>query len=284
MLNIYEAIKEAAEMLRASGISQSRREAKSLLSLAIKKGSAFLIAYPEYELTEKEKDLFKSFVKRRVDREPFQHIAGKQEFWKLDFVVNPDVMIPRPETELIVEAGINILRGMKSQRFCEVGVGSGCISVSMLHEIKHARAVGLDISKKALQIAKRNAQANNVMDRFYLKRSNVFEAVDKNEEFDLVVSNPPYVPSKSIETLPVEVRDFEPHVALTDGKDGLSIINKIIYKSPKYLKKGGFLLMEIGFNQSIKVCEMFSVNSWESVELFPDLQGIQRIVRAKLKT
>ena len=283
MPNISEIIQTATEILRIEGIAEPRREANSLLSLALKKDKTFLIAHSEYELTEGEENLFWKFIKRRSNHEPFQHIAGKQEFWRLDFVVTPDVMIPRPETEMIVETGVEILRNLKNPKFCEIGIGSGCISVSILHDLTSANAFSFDISEKALKIAKLNAENNGVLDRLNLDVSNVFENVDEKNKFDLIVSNPPYVPSEDVPRLQAEVRDFDPHVALTDGKDGLSIVKQIIDESPNYLKPKAFLLMEIGFNQSNKVRQMFNFEIWQSLEFLPDLQGIPRMVKAQIK-
>lgn len=270
------------EILKTNGITEPRREVNSLLSLALNKDRAFLIGYSEYELTDHEFKLVQDFVKRRSGHEPFQHIAGKQEFFGLDFIVTPDVMIPRPETELIVEAGIEILEGLKDPRFCEVGIGSGCITVSILFENESATAVGLDISQKALRIAEQNAKKQNVLDRLKLNISDVFGVLCVDVSFDLIVSNPPYVPSEDVGTLQAEVRNFDPIIALTDGKDGLSIIRAIIEESPSFLAPKGFLLMEIGFNQSNQVREMFSKRVWRSVDFMPDLQGIPRMLKAQL--
>jgi len=281
--SIAENIKLAAQALQESGINEPRREAGSLLAFALRKDKAFLIARPEYELSTEEETRFREFLKRRAAREPFQHITGRQEFYGLDFVVTRDVLIPRPETELIVENAIRILRDEENPAFCEVGVGSGCISVSILHEVKTSTATSLDISEKALEIARLNAENNGVSNRLELKISDVFEALDaKNEKFALIVSNPPYIPLEEVETLQPEVRNFDPVSALTDGSgDGLSIIEKIVKQSPRFLKSGGFLLLEIGFNQARKVRGMFSPEMWQSAEILPDLQGIPRTVIAE---
>jgi release factor glutamine methyltransferase len=278
--NIAERLREASGILHSSGIIQSRREAYSLLALALEKDKTFLIAHPEYELSGEEEKRFKKFLIRRASREPFQYIAGKQEFYGLDFAVTKDVLIPRPETELIVETAIEILRAKRNLNFCEVGIGSGCIAVSILHKVKTARAIGLDISPKALEIAAGNAATHEVSNRLELKISDVFEVL-QNEKFDLIISNPPYIPSEEIENLQAEVRDFEPSIALTDGDDGLSIIEKIIVESPKFLNKEGFLLLEIGFGQADKVREIFEPEIWRVVEILPDLQGIPRMVKAQ---
>ncbi len=279
MPNISDTLKIAAEILRQSGIAEPRREANSLLAFTLQKDKTFLIAYSEYELSGEEETRFRAFLRRRANREPFQYITGKQEFYGLDFEVTEDVLIPRPETELIVENAIKLLP--ENGRFCEVGIGSGCISVSILHEVKTASAIGSDVSESALQIAGKNAETHNVFDRLELKISDVFDIL-QTEKFDLIVSNPPYISSKNIRNLQMEVRDFEPLSALTDGADGLSIIKKIIDDAPKFLKPQGFLLMEIGFGQADEVKKMFSPKIWQSVEILPDLQNIPRIVKANL--
>jgi release factor glutamine methyltransferase len=282
MPNISETLRTAAEILRQSEIIEPRREAVSLLTLALRKDRAFLIAYPEYDLNGEEEKRFLNFLQRRANREPLQYIRGNQEFYGLNFVVTPDVLIPRPETELIVEAAVEILREKEKPEICEIGVGSGCISVSILREIKPAKAVGLDISEKALKIAKINAENNQVSDRIELKISDVFETL-QNEKFDLIVSNPPYVPIEDFASLQLEVRDFEPEIALTDGKDGFSIVEKIISGAPDFLKPDCFLLLEVGFNQSSAAREMFDLKIWQTVEFLPDLQGFPRMLKARLK-
>ncbi|HEX8736774.1 MAG TPA: peptide chain release factor N(5)-glutamine methyltransferase [Pyrinomonadaceae bacterium] len=282
MSSIAENVKIAAQILHESGISEPRREANSLMAFALRKDKAFLIAHPEYELSREEQRRFQQFLRRRAGREPFQHITGKQEFFGLDFIVTRDVLIPRPETELIVENAIEILRDKENPVFGEVGVGSGCISVSILHEVKTATALGLEISEKAIEIARLNAENNQVSKRLNLKISDVFAAL-QNEKFDLIVSNPPYISRADIETLQPEVKNYDPPEALTDGADGLSIIEEIIREAPRFLKPEGFLLLEIGINQADKVREMLRAETWQSVEILPDLQGIPRTVKARRK-
>ena len=281
MARVSDVINWASKTLEASGVSESRREAASLLGIALQRNRTFLIANPEYVLTEDEEVRFESFLERRSRREPFQHIAGKTEFWGKEFVVNPDVLIPRPETEMIVEEAIGLLVGKRDPQFCEVGIGSGCIAVSILAEIETAEASGFDISKKALAVTKKNAAELGVSDRLSLCVSDIFEKAG-DRRFDIIVSNPPYIPESSISDLQVEVRDFDPIIALTDGKDGLSIIRRLIEDSPNYLKPNGFLLVEIGINQAANVKEMFDMNLWETIEILPDLQGIPRMVKAQL--
>ncbi len=283
MSNIAETLIIATRVLQANGIAEARREAVSLLAFALQKDKTFLVAHNEYELLAEEQRRFDKFLQRRANREPFQYITGRQEFYGLDFLVTPDVLIPRPETELMVEAATEILREKNSPQFCEIGVGSGCISVSILHEVATARAVGFDISKKALQIAGQNAERHKVSDRLELKISDVFANLI-GEKFDLIVSNPPYISSAEVENLQREVRDFEPRFALTDGKNGLTIIEKIIKDAPNFLKSNSFLLVEIGFNQADTVRGMFSPQIWQKVKILPDLQSIPRMVKAQISS
>lgn len=278
-MTISEILKYATEVLQSSGIAEPRREANSLLAFALEKDRTFLIAHSEYELSDEEEKRFREFLRRRANREPFQHITGRQEFYGLDFEVSKDVLIPRPETELIVENAILILREKEDSSFCEIGVGSGCISVSILHNVETARAIGLDVSDKALQIAGRNAEKHEVSARLELKNSDVF-AVLTEEKFDLIVSNPPYISIEDFLELQTEVKNFEPRNALTDEQNGLSIIEKIISQSPNFLEPKGFLLLEIGFGQAEKVREMFSTEIWRTVEILADLQSIPRTVKA----
>lgn len=281
-MNIIESLKQATEILAANEIAEPRREASSLLAFALQKDKTFLIAHSEYELSDDESAHFQKLSERRASREPLQYIRGYQEFFGLDFTLTPDVLIPRPETELLVEAAIEILQTKENPRFCEIGTGSGCISISILHTVKNASAIGADISENALRITKLNADKNSVADRLKLVKSDVFENIE-NENFDLIVSNPPYISSLDFENLQKEVKDYEPQNALTDGGSGLSIIEKIIAGAPKFLKPDCFLLMEIGFDQSNEVEKIFDLQIWNPLEFLKDLQGIRRTVKAHLK-
>jgi release factor glutamine methyltransferase len=278
-MNIATALDQAAQKLEAAGVVDARPQAASLLAFAIKKDRTFLIAHSGDELDADALTRFESVVARRIAREPYQYIVGKQEFFGLDFEVTPDVLIPRPETEILVEAALKYLRSKDKPYFCEIGVGSGCISIALLHELPNATAVAGDISEAALAVARRNAARHNVADRLKLVMSDVFENIPE-QRFDAVVSNPPYVPNDDFESLQTEVRDFEPFSSLSDGSDGLSVIGCIIKGSPSRLITGGYLFMEIGFNQSSTVEQKFDPKIWVSVKFLSDLQGIPRIIIA----
>lgn len=280
-MNISTALKKAADILDRAGVADPRREAASLLAFALDRPSSFLIAHPEYELPVDETNRFDSLVARRASREPFQYITGRQEFYGLDFEVTPDVLIPRPETEILVEEAIRELNNLSEPKFFEIGVGSGCISVSILHNVKTATAVGIDISEKALAVARRNAEHHGVSNRLVLQIGDVFHGL--TAKFDTIVSNPPYIPDADLADMQKEVRDFEPYNALFAGADGLDIIRRIIGEAPEHLNPGGLLLIEIGFGQSKILRDLVDQTIWGKPEFIPDLQGIERILRVRLR-
>lgn len=263
-----------------AGVPDAARQAASLLQFAIARDRSFIVAHPEYELTDNEAALFRTSIERRASREPFQHIVGRQEFYGLDFLVSPDVLIPRPETELIVERAIELLTRLPSPRFLEIGVGSGCISVAILKHCSNVSAIAVDISDAAIEIARRNADMHCVGDRLQILHSDVFESVP-DERFDMIVSNPPYVPVAEYARLQPEVRDHDPRIAVTDGSTGLTIIERIVTDAQRFLRSGGRLLMEIGFGQEEQVKALFHPECWQAVRIIPDLQGIPRTIDAK---
>lgn len=278
-MTIAEALRDAVQRLAAAGLKEAQKDARLLLSFALGRPKEFLFAHPEYELSEEEQSSFDEAVHRRENHEPVQYITGRTEFYGLEFTVSPAVLIPRPETEILVENAVNALRGKTAPRFCEIGVGSGCISVSMLCELPNAAAIAGDLSRDALEIARRNAERHNVLDRLDLRLSDVFDSVAE-DAFDAVVSNPPYISLDEVAELDSEVRDFEPKMALTDGADGLGVIRRIIEDSYHKLAAGGVLFMEIGHCQSESVRTLLSPEKWFDVRFFTDLQSIPRVLRA----
>ncbi len=275
--SISQALREAAEILQKAGVPEARREAGSLLAFILAKDRTFLIAHAEDPVSEEMLLRFQESVERRAAGEPLQYITSVQDFFGREFRVTPDVLIPRPETELLVEAAIKV--GGSSPFVCDVGTGSGCIAVTLLCEIDKARAVALDKSPAALEIAKLNSRDHSVADRAEFLVSDCFDALDPHYyQFDLIVSNPPYVSASMLSGLQREVRDHEPLIALSPGPDGLTIIRHLIKESPLFLKPDGHLLMEIGFDQSEAVTELVKETSWRLLEIRPDLQGIPRIV------
>jgi release factor glutamine methyltransferase len=276
-MNIAEALREASQILQGASVPEARREAGSLLSFVIARDRTFVISHAEDELDEPSLKRFRAAVERRAAGEPLQYITGVQDFFGREFRVTPDVLIPRPETELLVEAALEVVGD--APFICDVGTGSGCIAVTLLCEIDQARAVALDKSPAALEIAKFNAGNFSVADRAVFLISDCFESLDSREyQFDLIASNPPYIPAKVLAGLQREVRDHEPILALSPGADGLTMIRRLLLEAPAFLKSNGYLIMEIGFDQGEKVQSLIDTGVWHLLELRPDLQAIPRIV------
>jgi release factor glutamine methyltransferase len=276
--SIEKAVNQGAQVLSAAGIIQARAEATSLLSHVLGCDRAFIIAHVEDELTENQEQTFQECLARRGGGEPFQHIAGHQEFFKLDFEVSRDVLIPRPETEILVEAALGILKDEDAPQIADIGTGSGCIAISLLHEVSNARAVAVDISCNALHVARRNAVRHGVVERLNLVKADGFSAFRHQPDFSLIVSNPPYIAENEVSDLQREVRDHEPLSALVSGADGLSHIRALVQDSPSVLRPGGFLVFEIGFGQKDAVEKLIDVKVWRFVEVKNDLQNIPRTV------
>jgi len=196
------------------------------------------------------------------------------------------VLIPRPETELLVENALELLKGVNGPLLCDVGTGSGCVAVTLLHERGDARGFALDLSPAALAFAARNAARHGVHERLRLLVSDCFDALRSDEyremRFDLVASNPPYVAESDIEGLQKEVREHEPRVALTPGGDGLAVIRRLVAEAPEFLKPGGHLLIEIGFDQHEQVAALINPTVWTLLDIYKDLQGIPRTVALRL--
>ena len=278
-LSMAESIAEAALILRQAGVPEARREAASLLAHVIARDRTFILTHAEDKPAAADLQRFRSLIERRAMGEPLQYIIGHQEFFSLDFEVTPDVLIPRPETELLVETALDLLGAESAPLICDVGTGSGCISIVILHERRDARALGLDVSLPALHIAARNATRHSVRERFALVGSDGFTALDSaTARFAMIVSNPPYVAARDLEGLQREVRDYEPHVALTPGPDGLRIIRHLVADAPRFLLPGGYLLLEIGFDQHSAVRQLVDPQVWTLLDIHQDLQGIPRTV------
>ena len=281
-VSIGDVLQQAAQSLDRAGVADARREAGSLLSHVIAKDRTFLISHAEDVITDRELREFKEAVQRRAAGEPAQYITGVQDFYGRTFRVTPDVLIPRPETELLVEAALPWMN--TDSNVCDVGTGSGCIAVTLLCERENARAVAVDVSAAALEIARQNARQHSVESRILLKLSDCFSGLDPNtDQFDLIVSNPPYVSAKAWPGLQREVRDHEPLVALSPGGDGLSVIRRLLSEAPAFLKIDGHLLMEVGFDQGEAVRNFVDDRVWTLRDVLPDLQGIPRIVMLQRK-
>ena len=281
--SIAEVLRESSRVLKDRGVPEARREAGSLLSFVLGKDRTFLISHAEDPVDHDSLERLREFVERRASGEPLQYIVGVQDFFGREFRVTADVLIPRPETELLVEAVLELVKD-PAPFLCDVGTGSGCIAITLVCEVAGARAVALDNSAAAIEVARLNAQNLSVSERIVFAVSDCFSALDPSQnQFDLVVSNPPYVSAGVLAGLQREVRDHEPRGALSPGPDGLRMIHRLIQETSPFLKNHGHLLMEIGFDQGEAVTELVDSEVWRLVEIKPDLQGVPRIVILRKK-
>ena len=281
-ISIADALREAVESLRAAGVGEPRLEASLLLSHTIGRDRAFLIAHDDSMVSSEQAQNFASSVSRRAAGEPLQYITRHQEFFKLDFEVTPDVLIPRPETEIIVEAALDLLPSDAEFGFADVGTGSGCIAISILHERPRSQATALDQSPRALAIAERNAKRYELANRLRLVQSDLFRGLAASDRFDLIVSNPPYIPDGELSSLQREVQR-EPRTALAGGADGLDLIRRLVKEASEHLTSGGFLIFEFGINQDGEIRELVDKAIWELIEIRRDLQQIPRTIILRKK-
>lgn len=287
MSTIAEAIAEGANKLRASGISEERRAAGILLCHTLGIDRIHLLTRSSEQIDGVRYEAYLALVDRRTSGEPLQYITGHQEFYGLDFIVTPDVLIPRPETEFLVQRVIDLRRAMHTEHpptIVDAGTGSGCIAVTLAYNIPGARVIAIDISSAALDIARANAERHGVQDRIEFLEGDLLEPLGRlarrqsglEGAIDFIASNPPYVEEGKPETLQREVRDWEPALALYGGADGLNCYRRLLADGAAYLKSGGYLVCEIGYTQLDAIREMIDVTKWELVDVTHDLQGIPR--------
>jgi release factor glutamine methyltransferase len=281
-ISINNAILEGAQVLRDAGVAEARRESGSVLACAVGRDRTFVVTHADEPLASGALETFRKLIGRRAAGEPLQYITGHQEFFKLDFEVTPDVLIPRPETELIVEIALELLSDDPERSFADVGTGSGCIAISLLHELPDARAVATDISPGALRVAQRNADRHGVTERLTVIESDCCSKLDAGRLFSLIVSNPPYISDDEMKALSREV-NHEPRTALAGGADGLDIIRRLLREAVPLVHPGGNFVFEIGFGQSPLVEQLINPDVWELTGMRPDLQGIARAVGLRKK-
>jgi release factor glutamine methyltransferase len=286
MTSIAEAILDGAHKLRQAGVSEARREAGSLVAHVLDRDHSFILSHAEEPVGPEQLERFHNYIQRRAQREPLQYLTGHQEFFGLDFEVTHDVLIPRPETELLIESALKLAaERTAAPLICDVGTGSGCLVITLLHELRElpaTRAVAIDISPAAVAVAKRNAARHKLSNQIDFVISDCFASLEarnpRQSLFDLIVSNPPYVEERELAGLQKEVRDYEPRVALAGGPDGLVIIRRLLIEAGDFLKTGGHFLFEIGFNQRRQVEKLIDRHNWRLLEIHHDLQGIPRTV------
>jgi release factor glutamine methyltransferase len=278
MLTLREALTRAASQLAAHPDLRPTAvpDATILLMHALQLERATLLAHPERPIPRDEQAIIQRLIEARLRFEPIQYILGTQEFYGLTLRVTPAVLIPRPETELLVEA--ILARVSPTARICDIGTGSGAIAIAIAHHLPQAHITALDLSEPALEIARENASTHAIADRIRFLHSDLLAAIPPGETFDAIVSNPPYIPIADAPTLHPQVRDHEPAQALFAGPDGLDIYRRLIPQAWALLKPGGLLALEIGHGQRDAIAQLLS--TWVSVELIPDLQQIPRVALA----
>lgn len=278
---ILRVLQWTTDYFGRKGIEQPRANAEILLAYVLRTERIQLYLRHDQPLTPDELTQFREMVRRRSTREPIQYITSKQEFWSLDFDVSPAVLIPRPETEILVEKALDLLVS-PSPRVLDLGTGSGAIAVALAHERPKLQVVATDRSVEALQIARKNAIRHNVNERILFFAADLFSALrPASAQFDMIVSNPPYIGEVEFPNLAPEVTQYEPHGALLGGgKTGLSIIRKILEEFSSYIKLGGFVLIEIGFGQAEIVEERLRRDSRiQSYQFIRDYSGILRVLQ-----
>ncbi|HTW60365.1 MAG TPA: peptide chain release factor N(5)-glutamine methyltransferase [Terracidiphilus sp.] len=280
MPSIAECIARAAECLsNGPHPERARRDAETLLSAVLKKNKAWLLAHAGEELPEPAGPVFAQGIERRASGEPVQYILGETEFYGMPFRVTREVLIPRPETEHVVEKATELARQFAAPRIVDVGTGSGAIAIALAHNRRDAAMTATDVSAAALAVARSNAKRNGVAERARFLEGDLLEPV-AGEQFEMVVSNPPYVAERDRESLSVEVRDFEPAEALFAGEDGLAVYRRLIPAAHAALVTGGWIVLEIGYGQEANVRELLRAAGFEAIESVADLQGIARVVCA----
>jgi release factor glutamine methyltransferase len=295
-LDVRAALREGIARLRAAHVPSHTLATELLLLHALGRDRTWLYTHPEAPLDLADAEKYFALIERRAAGEPTQYLTGKQEFWGLEFEVTPAVLIPRPETEHLMEVALARLgpRGFilhlnsglprEKLRVADVGTGSGCLAVALAGELPHAEVFAMDISGAALEVARRNATRHHVADRIHFLQADLLEALKQEaQSFDLIVSNPPYVARKDAPQLQREVRDHEPQAALFGGPSGVEIYARLIEEAGKLLRPGGILVLELGYNSAEHVRAILKEQKcWTNVTFTNDLAGIPRVTAADL--
>ena len=295
-MDIRTAFKKGIAQLREADVPSFTLAAELLLLHVLCRNRTWLYAHPEELLTDAESQRFSDLIARRAAGEPTQHLTGKQEFWGLEFEVGRDVLIPRPETEHIIEVALDRIalrerragRPQKSDgaglRIADIGTGSGCIAIALAKELPAAGIVATDISPAALVVAKRNAERHSVSGRIDFCEANLLAPLAAGHSrvaFDLITSNPPYVGRRESATLPREVREHEPHAALFGGEEGYELYAELVTQSAGHLKCGGIVVLELGHNSLPAVQPLLDTSAWTNIGVTNDLAGIPRVIAAE---
>jgi len=298
--SVRSLLKQGIEQLRAAQVLSYTLAAELLLLHVTGRDRTWLYTHAEEVLSPETSEDYFAFLRRRALGEPTQHLTGKQEFWGLEFEVTPDVLIPRPETEHLIEVALDrlALREVRAGRpsrlngegitIVDIGTGSGCIAITLAKELTAATVYATDISKAALDVARRNAGRMGVVDRIQFLESNLLEAFVESQAtshesrlFDLIVCNPPYIGRREADSLPIEVREHEPHAALYGGEEGYELYGALIPQAAQRLKPSGLLILELGYNSLPAVEPLLDRSDWVHVAVTKDLAGIPRVISAE---
>ena len=275
-MKIRDILKNTADRLKKADIDTANLDAKLLLCEYLKKDKLYLVVNGDMDVLVD--DSFEELVKRREALEPMQYILGRAEFYGLDFKVNKNVLIPRPDTEILVERVIDFV-GDNQYTVLDIGTGSGCIPITVASNCKNAKAYTADISTDATKVAVYNAKLNGVEDKVTFLNMDILKEFP-DFKVDCIVSNPPYIEDDVIPTLMKDVKDYEPIIALSGGEDGLVFYRRIVEKGRDILSDGGFIAFEVGHNQAQEVKEILERNGYSNIEITKDLAGIDRVVSA----
>lgn len=282
-MDIRSALHLGLQQLQQSSadIALPHLEAQLLLSLVLQKPKEYLIAYGEEVLDDAQRQQYFDYIAQRAQGRPMAYLLGYKEFMGLNFFVDESVLIPRDDTEVLVSRVLKHIAALPSASVLNLGTGSGCIETILAKNNPHAQIVGVDISERALMLAKKNLQLHGVEDRITLLVSDLFSALPSIEPFDVICSNPPYISAKDMRRLSTDILCYEPLNALYGGQDGLHFYRRIAAEAQAYLHDGGLLALEVGSNQSLSVIELLEKYGWLAIETHQDLQGHIRIVSAK---
>ena len=275
-MNITEAIKRGDHILKKNRIKSYKLDSEILMSKVLKKDRTDIILNSHLKLSNKELKAYNDLILQRSKKKPIAYLTGKKEFWKYEFNITKDVLIPRPDTETIVEQTLKLTKNKFRLKILDIGIGSGCILLSVLRERKNFYGTGIDICKKNLDICKTNMKKLKLSNRVRLFKSDIDNF--SYGKYDLIVSNPPYIKKFDLKYLEKDVYDYEPKSALDGGLDGLLKITKVIYNSSKLIKKNGVLILEIAFNQTDKVKKILRKNGYYIKDVIKDLANNDRCI------
>ena len=274
-MDIQSALKKGQSILIDNNIISAKLDSEILMSQAIRKNKKFIILNLHKEIKKRDLDYFENLIQIRAKSKPIAQIIKKKDFWKYEFIVNNNVLIPRPDTEILIEQALKLVKNKNRLQILDIGIGSGCILMSILKEKKNFIGTGIDISNKSLQISKVNGQKLRINNRLRLFKSNIDNF--NTGKYDLIVSNPPYIKKSNLKCLEKDI-GFEPKQALDGGLDGLSEIKKVIYKSSELIKRNGHFIIEIGFDQKNKVKKILRDNGFYIKKTVKDLSNHDRCI------